>query len=97
MYAEMVAPVVSKVSQGYNGCVLAYGQTGSGKTHQMGGHAAAAAAGGGAGGGASSSASVLALACGQLLQYMQDASATYALQLKVWVGGYLCAPDALLA
>jgi hypothetical protein len=35
VYAASGRPVLSKVMQGYNGCILAYGQTGSGKTFTM--------------------------------------------------------------
>ncbi|MPC09302.1 Chromosome-associated kinesin KIF4B [Portunus trituberculatus] len=36
VYLQAVAPVVSRVKEGYNATVLAYGQTGSGKTYTMG-------------------------------------------------------------
>lgn len=36
IYNELVQPIVGKVIEGYNGCVMAYGQTGSGKTYTMG-------------------------------------------------------------
>lgn len=36
IFEELVDPVVCKVMQGFNACVMAYGQTGSGKTFTMG-------------------------------------------------------------
>lgn len=35
VYSELVAPVVKKALDGYNGTVFAYGMTGSGKTYSM--------------------------------------------------------------
>lgn len=37
LYAKLVAPLVDRVLEGYNGCVFTYGQTASGKTYTMGG------------------------------------------------------------
>lgn len=45
VFEELVDPVVEKVMQGFNACVMAYGQTGSGKTFTMGTKAKAATPG----------------------------------------------------
>lgn len=37
LYREVGFPVVQRVFEGYNGCIMAYGQTNSGKTHTISG------------------------------------------------------------
>lgn len=36
VFDDLVSPVVDRLMEGYNACVMAYGQTGSGKTYTMG-------------------------------------------------------------